>query len=214
MRPFNSREKNIIQKIATIGPDNKDFFDSFLRKNIFTIESNMAVSLLTQLSGQGDLILYIASEEWNSGSQNLKLYEFLEMICLFDYLKQEKYIMLFSLDSLKKRDGIIIIHQSLAMPSDPSKGKLILNNQEDYLEMSSPDKIYNVNGALLFKGIHLDSSLYNLALDSLTGLVYPTEGLIDFVKNDFQTIEQQNFKNQEILTWIAIGVSLILGVFF
>ena len=78
MREFNSREKNIIRKLADNEIGNLATLGRFLHENIYSIDNGTALVFIPE---QHTVILYI-KKSFSDAKKKVKIAEFLELISL------------------------------------------------------------------------------------------------------------------------------------
>jgi hypothetical protein len=221
MRKFNEREQEIIKILCSIEIDNFDFINEVLKKKYFTKSSNQ---LLIIDNVTNNAYLYLKKEIYDVIEERKKeTYVFTEFIFLLQYLKENRYISTIS-DIKIKEEPVIIIKESFVNPP-LNQGKIILNENEDYILTDPPNpEIFNKNGAVIYKGISLDyGNFYKMITENLLGVTFVSEELKYLTHNNFETEEEKRFKETlkigkkhfkitQIISWVSIGIAIILGL--
>ncbi|WP_433810249.1 hypothetical protein [Flavobacterium johnsoniae] len=100
MRKFNQREKEIIKKLSLITFSETEFFSHFLQTKYFTKDNNKALFIIPK---HDKALLYVNKENFDDlNLRKIELGEFLELISLIIYLKENRYINIFQNDEILK----------------------------------------------------------------------------------------------------------------
>lgn len=199
---FNEREKDFLRSIAEINHGYNGTFERFLQDNIFTIDKGIAPCILSDNnsdnSEESQVLLFVESNCWHTPEIiHKKIFDFLEIVSLIDYLVKNRYIILFPI--YPNNDIPVRFISSLFDPvqSDETNSKLNLGNYHMYY--SDFSRILNADNEESFKAITFkesESNIYDIVINSMTGIILVTEKLRSFVRNEFKTSEQLRFEQQ------------------
>lgn len=219
MRKFNDREKEIIKKLSQITFSETEFFSHFLQTKYFTNENNKALFILTK---QNKALLYIRKELFNeTNSWKKEFGEFLELISLIIYLKENRYINIYPNNEILKSE-LLVMKESFNSLSNTIPETLKLNSTGDYINTGNFSFIYNSINEIIYEAVEIDSNVYELIKDNFFGLLYVSEELIQLSNSNFISEEESRFKvqlledetkfkKQRCDTWISIGLSFLVG---
>jgi hypothetical protein len=155
-----------------------------------------------------DVILYLKPEDFDDLKKRATVIgELWELISLISYLSESRYITKFKLESKILIDFMYEGFNNLKS----SKEEISYNDQNGKKCIIYPDRICNSEGDVIFKAMSFKES-YEVVKDNLFGLVYPTETIRTFVKNNYKSEEDIKFKKQTILAWIAIILAFITSI--
>lgn len=212
MRPFNEREKIIIEKLSEVEPGDPRTFPVFMQEEIFSKKSNIAPMIYNWGDQKGIAIGVNPEEEFVVHAIDA----FSEIVFLLDYLDKNNYIVGMNLGP-QRSEGLIPLFggfDSLSLSED--KVKITLNQRGDYFLPNQRDYIFNNKNEYLFKIISLPyndfSILYEILSKNFTGRVFVRQELKELVKNDFKTTGQIQFEKQQRLTWIGIAIAFATGL--
>lgn len=219
MRKFNEREKEIIKKLCLITFSETEFFSFFLQTKYFTKDNNKALFIIPK---QNKALLYVKKEIFdNINSRKKELGEFLELISLIIYLKENRYINIYPNDEILKSE-LLIMKESFNSPSNDIPHIIKLNVEGDYIDTNNFLFIYNNQNNVIYQAIDVDSNVYDLIINNFFGLLYVSEELVQLSNNNFISEEESRFntqlqedeakfKKQRCDTWISIGLSFLVG---
>jgi hypothetical protein len=208
MREFNFREKKQIRLLTEISFENVELFSHFLQEKYFTKTSNIALFILAQ---QNSSLLYFKKEIFDDIKKRKQEYgEFLELISLIKYLKENRYITIFDID---KKNDIYVLKQDFLPIPNPDKIQFLNNQNILTIDPGAPVNITNENNDIIYCAHTLDKSINDFILENFTGLAYVSEDLKYFVKNNFKTKEDIRFINTQSATWISIFLATIIGLY-
>jgi hypothetical protein len=219
MRKFNEREKEIIKKLSLITFSETEFFSFFLQTKYFTKDNNKALFIIPK---QNKALLYVNKENFdNINSRKKELGEFLELISLIIYLKENRYINIYPNDEILNSE-LLIMKDSFNSTSNVIPNIIKLNVDGDYIDTNNFSFIYNNNNNVIYQAIDVDSNVYDLIKNNFFGLLYVSEELIQLSNNNFISEEESRFKTQLLEdevkfkkqrcdTWVSIGLSFIVG---
>lgn len=86
---------------------------------------------------------------------------------------------------------------------------LICDNQRLVLDNNT---ISSINGENCLNGVPIPKTLYSSIVHVICGRIYPTKGLEEYYKRGCRTLEQHNAFLSRVIAWIAIIVSIVLGL--
>jgi len=185
MRPLSKSEKNVVKKLCEKTQSFSNIFDEDFLQNFIIEITNDSITKTYEIK-----ILIKRKETYSDQyyhEQNYKAnYKIAETINLLNYLKSEAYIF-----SFKSSHGITV------------HGFIGLN--ELYLDYrDNPDKYVRY----IFPNIEL----YDIIFEFVDITFVSTESLKDYLKNDFRTPDQIIHRQNIIVAWIAIIISILLGL--
>lgn len=88
---------------------------------------------------------------------------------------------------------------------------IIINNGEGYISPQNDYYDWFENGKQAYWPAHCSESLVSIS-KTLNSWFTVSQELKDLVKNNFKSEEQIRFEKQQHLTWLSIGVAIILGL--
>lgn len=183
MRQFSSIEKEIIQ---TICEGHKTM------ANLVCLYLDNETVQISHANGTNPLTLYIDNKKYKDNAVSERAFEITEKIViiinLLKYLEENALISYFI----------------------PSHGKPFVGNFTKTMELYT----YYQNNKTEFTGWwYTDSQTQKYLLDHTDCIIHPTEDLKIHVKNKYQTKDEKRHFQTILATWIAIGISLLLGVY-
>jgi hypothetical protein len=179
----------------------------FLQDTFFTNESKLALIVKHDTR---DLLFYIDSGLFNSMDEiNKKNHDLFELINLLDYLKSIRYITIVS--PSEKLSVFEALHSDFNNLRIVNGKKLLLNDNGDYLNISSPEIIYDSEDNEKLKSGKLNE-YYDYIYSNMFGLIFPSEELLDFVKHDFKTKEDRKHIQNIKYSRTGIIIAILLGL--
>jgi len=185
MRPLSKSEKNVVKKLCD---DDQYFCDIF--------EEDFLQDFIIQITNDSEYDIHeikiiIKRRETNSDKYfKEQIYEatrkIAETINLLNYLKSEAYIF-----SFKDTPGFYV---------------------NPFIGLKEIIKDYNVNPDNYKSYIFPDKKLYDIIFEFIDIKFASTEALNDYVDNDFRTPDQIRHRQNIFIAWIAIIISLVLGL--
>jgi hypothetical protein len=207
MREFNIREKEIIKKIANIDVSSMSTCSRFLQDNFFTKDTKKALIVYHTTK---DILFYIEPDLYNNINEIRKSnYELFELLVLLQYLKENRYISLIT--TKQPVSSFEALYSEFDSSISQNGNQLILNTKGDYLLTNQPDLIKDSNNQIILKG-GLLNEYYDLINETVFGLIFPSEELIQLVKHNFKSKEDRKHKQNICVAWFGILIALILGV--
>jgi hypothetical protein len=192
MRAFNDREKEILKTLVTIDLNYGGTFERFLQDKIFTKERGIALFIFNDAFNDALRSIHI---HCRSEDKLTKFREFLEIFTLMEYLQENRWVYTVQSRDISPPQSFIYSQFSNAS-EEPDR--IILNGNGDYLSRADYD-IYSGSNVRFFTAFRFDrisSDMFDRTIKNLTGLIHVSEALIDFVKNNFKTVEQRQFEDQ------------------
>lgn len=209
MRKFNTREKRFLKLLEEISTKDLEFFSFFMQQKYFTKDST---SLLILIPEKTKALLYIQKDVFdNLSSRKQEIRNFIEILSLIEYLKQNRLIDIIPNPQAQKI-GMHFMYEEFDSPHQDSLSlNIILNKKKSYLKMSD-FKIYDVNNQVLFEAVELEKHTYDIIMKNLMGLLFVSEELNYFVKRGFKSVEDIRYKYGQIATWVSISIAFIFGL--
>ena len=206
MRPFNQRERKIIEIISNVGIDNTDTFSKILQEKYFT-EERGRILIINHVTK--DVLLFLRIEDFNIISQRTKaIGELWELISLVSYLIDERLLTVLDMQSNSQID---FLYQGFSRGINSSPASITFQDKDGTTSLILPDKITKSDGSISFKSVSF-RDLYEPINKKLSGLIYPTEGLIFLVNNKYTTSEDLKFNKQNIISWVSIFIAFLIGL--
>lgn len=185
MRPLSKLEKDIVKKLCEKPQYFSDLFDEDFLQNFIIEIINDSIAKNNEIK-----ILMKRRETYSDQYYQEQIYKanykIAEIINLLNYLKSEAYIFPF------KSSHSITVH-----------GFIGLNElYQDYRDNPDKYKIYTFP----------NFELYDTIFEFVDITFVSTEALKDYLKNDFRTPDQIMHRQNIIVAWIAIIISILLGL--
>ncbi|AOZ99929.1 hypothetical protein [Flavobacterium commune] len=207
MREFNTKEKLIIKQIANIDVSSMATCSKFLQDNFFTKDTKKALIVNHTTK---DILFYIEPNLYNDINEIRKSnYELFELLVLLKYLKENRYISLIT--TKQPVSSFEALYSEFDSSISQNGNQLILNTNGDYLLTNQPDLIKDSNNQIILKG-GLLNEYYDLINDTVFGLIFPSQELIQLVKHNFKSKEDRKHRQNICAAWFGIVIALILGL--
>lgn len=206
MRTFNSYEKEILkfmvtrhslQDVCTI-----NLFDKFCDATLIEWSEDFSK-------------LHIYAKEDNC-DKNIREKIF-NLVILLQYLETEKYIGIFGANLLN--DNRIYNHDKYEISNLFSNDYHDIWEKDNHVNLSIKLKDstitkgnYSCKYLIRHKIIVEKSDIGKTIQYYANSTFYPTQTLIDFVNNNFQTEEDKRYNKSNKQAWIAIFVSIVIGL--
>lgn len=206
MRPFNKREQRVIDIIANLGIENTDTFSKILQEKYFTEESGriLIINHVTK-----DVLLYLSVEKFDNITQRAKaIGEFWELVSLISYLINERFLTILDIKSNSKMD---FMYQGFSAGIQSTSTSISFQEKDGTSSLIMSDKITKSDGSISFKSLSF-KDLYEPICKNLTGVIYPTEGLVFLASHKFKTEEDIKFRKQYFISWVSIGIAFLIGL--
>ena len=222
MRKFNDREKDIIKKLSEISFSDTEYFSHFLKTKYFTQNSNKALHILSR---ENKALLYVKEAIYDDNKLRKKeLGEFLELISLIIYLRENRYINIFLndefniIDEIKLFEYDELLEEYGAIELDASIFNLIRDNffgllyvSEELIQLSNNDFISEEESRFNTQ-LHENEKTFNKQLLE-DEKKFNKQLLEDEKKFNKQLLEdEKKFNKQQFVTWFSIGLSFVVSI--
>lgn len=136
-----------------------------------------------------------------------------DIVVLLEYLESNRYIGVFSMDLLKDNQ----IFNSNKYELQEQENGLILIWAKDKVQLdiksTSLNGTYERKILLATQMLKENTSIGEHIMKYANSSYHTTQNLRDFVDNGFKTREDLRYEKTHKQTWIAIGVSILVGLF-
>ncbi|HEX8563516.1 MAG TPA: GH25 family lysozyme [Flavobacterium sp.] len=177
MRTFNKREKEFIGILNAVGNDQIVSLNTVLETAYFTEALGRALIIQNQARYA---VFFLKAEVFDDPAKKKEeLEDFLMLISLIIYLKNEGYIALFRSDTSKEQPMFFL--QDDFVTAQPSKGSIVLNSRGFYT--SSPGTIHDKDGNIIYKGVVSQGENYDVILSATTGSLIVNSHLNDVLQD-------------------------------
>ena len=214
MRNFTPKEKKFIEKI--IATKNKGDLSAFKELELaklvrnylaaivieWEVGENPSVTIYSEKNTPGDISSYFKIADFLSFIDELKEYKYIRV----DHYGNQKERRLYDQDKYSNKLYGDIQENIKTIKTDPETGSetLIPINEDDKLRLW---RIAEDGSQILvdfekIENINLD--IATLLSRYADGIIYPLPLLEDYQNNDYQTIEQRNFK--KTIRWTRVSV--------
>lgn len=173
MRPFNEREKGIIQKLLDSRNSEAVQVSQFIQEYWFPVQSKRALILQTQ--GHFAAFFLAPQQFDDTQKRHEEIQLFFELISLLDYLSKNAYITIYRMKTEK-----FYFFQESFDHIKTTTNTIVLNEQGDYT--FAPDTIHDKNKSTIYKGILFSGGTYELILSVTTGILLVSDKLYELVK--------------------------------
>ena len=209
MRIFNKRERNILKMLYNISNDKFESFDFYLQKNYF---KDLIASALVIIPSRKEVILYVEISDFNDiEKRKAIMIEFMEFLSLVNFLKEERYINLMPIQDALESSIYIMRKDFDKISYESESGKTILNKKGDYIDQKQGHLILNSHSEVIFEGVRLPYSIFDQVIENCMGLLFVSEELKEFVKNDYRSKEDIRYNRNQIATWVGISIAILFG---
>lgn len=211
MRELSDKEKNILKQLVTLKNEGKLLelqSCKFLKKEL------TCFALRWQTKPNVQLTIYANPEQEHPTDEVPQTYfDVADFVYFIKELHTNNFIELQTLQSKNLKDNT----------EDDS---LMLYDRDTYDYNRDSDEFWTKKTEAEFMGkkcvmsgiayiknksiVYLD--IVHLLNKYANAIIYPLPRLVDFVKNDFKTVEQRRFDKQTRLTWISITVAFFIGI--
>ena len=211
MRKFNPRERNFLKLLNNISNQDMELFPYFLQHQYFTEDKKTALFLLNK---QKEAFLFIKKDVFdNMKSRKIELINFIEILSLIGYLKQNRLVDLFHVAENSSTTMSVMYSGFGNIRQEKPDSNLIVSENGFHLKFPDFSKIYDVNNKIKFEAVKLEKHTYEMIQDNLSGLLFVSEELKEFVNNGFKSKEDLRYRIGQVTTWIGIGLAIIFGLF-
>lgn len=206
MRELNDFEKQILTRMA----NNKSEQDLFLASLLFEFCDSYCIGWDKEFSKLR--VAFSPNNSWMTVRSKI-----LDFIVLVQYLEKNNYIGLFSSnftnDCLlydKSKYKVIGDFPNISIFRIGEQAKIKFKS--DHISFNQENALFNVKTHVPGKMVEENIKLGKILLQLINSTYHPTQTLKEFVKNGFKTKDDIRFKRQHRVSWIAIGVSLFIGI--
>lgn len=210
MRKFNKREKEFLKILEEISNIDLEFFSFFLQNKYFTKGSDSALIVFPK---NATALLYIEKSVFDDfKARKEKLKRFIEMLSLIEYLKQDRLINIIPNPQVHD-SSMHIMYEAFDSPNQTKNNQdIVLNQDGTYLKFPDISKIYNSNNEIKFEAVELGKHIYDLIINNIMGLLFVSEELKDYARNNFKSVDDIRYRYGQIAIWFSISMALIFGV--
>jgi hypothetical protein len=206
MRKFNKNEQLFFNNLNRYSNEDPHTFVHFLKIKYFN--DFHTPSLI--INNTTKTVFFYTKKGTTLEQRNKLLSKFYEILFLCVHLKENRYINIIPNNITPTVEYVNNEFSSTSYSN--LKPKQILNDQGDYYDNSTRN-IYNNNQSLIFEHIKLHEETYNLIHENLNGVLFVSEDLKEYVKNNFKTKEERNFIFAQTMVVIGIISAIIIGVY-
>lgn len=139
--------------------------------------------------------------------------DFLEILSLVDYLKQEHLINIVPNPHINDSTLHVMRDEFNSINQTTPNSNLQLNTCGTHLKQPDFSKIFDSQDNILFEAVNLEEHIYNIIINLFTGLLFVTEELKELVKNNFKLSEDIRYRNNQIATWASIIIAFFFGLY-
>jgi hypothetical protein len=105
------------------------------------------------------------------------------------------------------------MHESFNSASQVNpNANIVLNNDGAHMKFPDLSKIYNSQNEIIYEAVRLEKHTYLLVMKNLMGLLFVSEELKNFVRNNFRSIEDIRYKKSQLAMWTGITLAFIFGL--
>lgn len=205
MRPFNEREKGIIQKLLDSRNSEAVQVSQFIQEYWFQVQSKRALILQTQ--GHFAAFFLAPQEFDDTQKRHEEIQRFFELVSLLDYLSKNAYLTFYRM----KTEKFYFFQESFDHIKATSNS-IVLNEQGDYT--FAPDTIHDKNKSTIYKGIIFSGGTYELILSVTTGILLVSDKLYELVKEQPPVNGNSTLSKAAILISTCCLAFLLTFIFF
>lgn len=189
MRHFNKREKNVIKILVSKDFTNVSSFSVELNKMFFNEENGAALVV-----DRSEKVFYLFIRNFEDQKRvKVCIGEFLELVNLLLYLSDNNLVNVLPYSNLP---SFFLLHDTFRQVDSDYDGKCVLDGKGHYFNIRDLLYIYNREGVPEYKSFRFNGKYYDLVLNLLFGVIYPTAELYAFVERGNMTEEELRFKVQ------------------
>ena len=202
---FSENEKAIIKELVEYDNLSQSTIGKFLDDRVFTPDKGIVIMAVAQPGNPNCTILYYDPKRFKNAG-NLA-YKVIETLSIFN--KLEKMGLVNMLQFPPPPEKTVLVGCREKGDSNQSKTEIEFKNSRQRIthECNWVDE----SGNVIYNNMKIEGSI----LDSLAlfnSIIWVSPELKDLVKHKFQTEDYRRFKNQQKLTWIAIGVAILMPI--
>lgn len=189
MRHFNKREKDVIKILVSKDFTNVSSFSVELNKMFFNEENGAALVV-----DRSEKVFYLFIRNFEDQKRvKVCIGEFLELVNLLLYLSDNNLVNVLPYSNLP---SFFLLHDTFRQVDSDYDGKCVLDGKGHYFNIRDLLYIYNREGVPEYKSFRFNGKYYDLVLNLLFGVIYPTAELYAFVERGNMTEEELRFKVQ------------------
>ncbi|WP_297928200.1 hypothetical protein [uncultured Coprobacter sp.] len=189
MRHFNKREKDVIKILVSKDFTNVSSFSVELNKMFFNEENGAALVV-----DRSEKVFYLFIRNFEDQKRvKVCIGEFLELVNLLLYLSDNNLVNVLPYSNLP---SFFLLHDTFRQVDSDYDGKCVLDGKGHYFNIRDLLYIYNKEGVPEYKSFRFNGKYYDLVLNLLFGVIYPTAELYAFVERGNMTEEELRFKVQ------------------
>lgn len=189
MRYFNKREKDVIKILVSKDFTNVSSFSVELNKMFFNEENGAALVV-----DRSEKVFYLFIRNFEDQKRvKVCIGEFLELVNLLLYLSDNNLVNVLPYSNLP---SFFLLHDTFRQVDSDYDGKCVLDGKGHYFNIRDLLYIYNREGVPEYKSFRFNGKYYDLVLNLLFGVIYPTAELYAFVERGNMTEEELRFKVQ------------------
>lgn len=216
MRTFNEREKDFLKKLSNLDAEFKDEplvnFTKVLSSLVFDKDQNELLIFNAPMQGRSEKVTALFSAYTPlSKESKLSYRHFIELLGLYDYLVEIGWIHTWRAFDFPE-DSIEIISSISDMIDERTfPNKTIISTTGLYLDRIDYH-IKDKNDQVKYFPLVLDKNV-NAKIKQCNGcVIFITEELIQYVKNDFRTKDDINNRRNLVAAWFGIGIAIISSI--
>ena len=203
---FNENEKAIIEELVKYDNISQSTIGKFLDDRIFTPDKGIVIMALTHPSSPNCTILYYDPKRFKNAG-NLA-YKVIETLSIFNKLEKMGLVSIMQFPIL---DPVAFVGWNKEDISRSSKPGVAVEFKKSRQHITLDLNWVDESGNVIYNNMKIEGSILN-TLALFNSIIWVSPELKDLVKHKFQTEDYRRFKNQQKLTWIAIGVAILMPI--
>lgn len=201
---FSENEKALIKELVKYDNLSQSTIGKFLSDRIFTPDKGLVIMALAQ---PNCTILYYDPKRFkNAGALSYKV---VETLSVFNKLKKEGLVTMLQFPTPPQDTFFVGCREKGDSNSSKPGVAVEFMNSKEYItyECNWVDE----SGKVIYNNLKIDGSILN-TFSLFNSIIWVSSELIELVEYDFQTEDYRRFKEQQKLTWIAIGIAIVVPV--
>lgn len=208
---FTDFEKRIIKKISETKPEDASIFGDYIASEFFK-SKQLALLLLHQYQSYN-----LFHEVKNISAIKVEYAKISQLLSLLQYLETNRYIDILPITPITSID-LFYEDKGDTMNIDSQQLRIYINQKDHSKYITLPQEPVNrtflvENGEQIMEGVTFTKELYERFVHYFNSVIYPTSSLIELVKNNYVSEEENRFnismKISKTALWIAILVAVL-----
>lgn len=203
---FSENEKALIKELVKYDNLSQSTIGKFLNDRIFTPDKGLVIMALAQPSSPNCTIFFYDPKRFKNAGD--LAYKVVESLLIFNKLEKMGLVTMLQFPTLPRDVFFVGCREKGNISSKPG---IAVEFKDSSQYITRKCNWVDERGNIIYNSMKLEGSTLN-TLTLFNSIIWVSSELIELVEHDFQTEDYRRFKEQQKLTWIAIGIAIVVPI--